>query len=211
MRLAIFDFDGTLADSVPWLLSILNDVADAHGFPQPTTEEVHLLRGLSPTQVSRRFGIPMWRVPAVGADVRRRMAADIDRIPLFDGVPEMLRALWDHNILLAIVSSNAEANVRAVVGEELAALIDAFECGVSWLGKAAKLRHVMSRCGVAAAHTLYVGDEIRDIEAARTAGVAAGAVTWGYNHTSALRKADPTVIFYGVGDILAYALHGTAK
>lgn len=209
IRLAIFDFDGTLADSIPWLLSILNDVADAHGFARVSPADIDLLRGLSPVQVSRRFGIPMWRVPAIAADVRRRMGREIDRISLVDGAAEMLRRLWDHDVMLAVVSSNAEANVRTVLGEELSDLIDVFECGVALLGKAAKLRHVLARCGVDPVHTLYVGDEIRDVEAATAAGVAAGAVTWGYNHTTALRAAEPAVVFERVEDILSYVLQGT--
>jgi phosphoglycolate phosphatase len=206
VRLVIYDFDGTLGDSFPWVLSILDEMADDYGFPHVTAGDVERMRNLNPIQIARHFGVPIWRVPRIGADVQRRMAADIGEIPLYEGVPEMLRTLADHDVLLAVVSSNAESNVRAVLGSELSSLIRIFEGGVALFGKAPRLRHVMAKCGVAPAHSLYVGDEIRDIEAAHAAGAMAGAVTWGYNDEDALRAAAPTVVFHTVEEIVTFVL-----
>ncbi len=199
--LVIFDFDGTLADSMPWALGLLSDIADTYGLQRVSLEEVEQMRRLSPTQIARNFGLPLWRVPAIAADMRQRMSADITQIQLFSGVPDMLRALWDANAVLAVVSSNAEANVRSVLGDELSALVDVFDCGVALFGKASRLRRVISLCEVPPARAIYIGDELRDIEAAKAAGTASGAVTWGYNHADALRALAPTTLFQDVEEI----------
>lgn len=199
--LAIFDFDGTLADSIPWVMSIVDDLAAAHGLNHVDAEDLRALRSLNIAQAAKQFGVPAWRIPPIAVDVRRRMAAEIERIPLYEGIPALLRSLGDAGIALAVVSSNAEANVRTALGEDLAGLFAVYLCGVSLLGKASKLRQVVARTGIATEKAIYIGDEIRDVEAAHDAGMAVGAATWGYNDASSLAGADPTYLFRSVGEI----------
>jgi hypothetical protein len=61
-RLAIFDFDGTLADSAGWIRDRLPELARAHHFHSPTPEELEGLRGIEPREVLRRLGIPAWKL-----------------------------------------------------------------------------------------------------------------------------------------------------
>ena len=90
-----------------------------------------------------------------------------------------------------------------MLGAELSAGIAHFACGSSLFGKAAKIGRLVERCGVSPTAVLAVGDEIRDIDAAETAGVASGAVTWGYATASALRARKPTWVFDTVDQIAA--------
>jgi phosphoglycolate phosphatase len=131
------------------------------------------------------------------------MARDIERIPLFPGIPEALVGLAAGGATLAIVTSNARNNVLRVLGPVIAPRISALECGVSLFGKANKLRRVLKRTGIPASQTLFVGDEIRDAEAARAAGVAFGAVGWGYTRLEALRAQAPVHVFERVEDLLS--------
>jgi phosphoglycolate phosphatase len=64
------------------------------------------------------------------------------------------------------------------------------------------VRKVLARSNTPATKALLVGDEIRDCEAARTVGVAFGAVAWGYNSPEALRALEPTEFFETMSDIL---------
>ncbi len=200
-KLVIFDFDGTLADTLPWFAGLLNEIADRYGFKRVEPHEYDTLRGFTPKEISEYLGVPLWKAPLIGADLRRRMAHDIDRISLYPGMEQALRELWDGGATLAVVSSNAETNVRTVLGREIAALIDDYECGVSLFGKAPKLRKVIDHTGVGRDETIYIGDEIRDLEAARLAGIAFGAVTWGYNSASALEAHGPDVILAAVDEL----------
>jgi phosphoglycolate phosphatase len=62
---------------------------------------------------------------------------------------------------------------------------------------------VMKLAGVVPAATIAIGDEIRDIEAARAAGIACGAVSWGYAAPEALRAHKPDVVFEKMEEIAA--------
>jgi phosphoglycolate phosphatase-like HAD superfamily hydrolase len=117
-RLAIFDMDGTLADSFPWLLSVVNSVADRHGFRRIEDHEIDRLRGKDSREILMHLRVPLWKLPAIARDMRRRKSESLDRIPLFQGVPRMLQRLIDGGIELAIVSSDSEANVRAALAAD---------------------------------------------------------------------------------------------
>ena len=200
-RLVIFDFDGTLADSAAWMIRTLNDIAGQFGLRRVGAAEVEMLRGRSSAEIIRHLGVPVWKLPMIAAEMRRRVSAEVERIDVFAGVGEMLRALDERGKKLAIVSSNSEENVRRVLGAENAARIDAFDCSAAMFGKARKLQAVMRALQMTAQQTLYVGDETRDIEAARDVDAASGAVAWGYAKPAILARFAPTLTFATVQDI----------
>jgi len=200
-NLAIFDFDGTLANSLIWFGKIVNELADAYGFKRIEDDEVDLLRSYDALQIMKHLGLAAWKLPSIAAHTRKLMSAQIHEVPLYDGVETMLTSLAEQGVTLAVVSSNTEENVRRVLGAELVALVETFECGVSLFGKASKLRKVLRHTGVSALDTIYIGDEIRDVRAARDVGVAAGAVAWGYNSAAALEAVAPTALFEDVAAI----------
>jgi phosphoglycolate phosphatase len=200
-RLVIFDFDGTLADSAAWFRCVINGVAQRYGFKTVSDEDVARLRRQDNRAIIRHLGVPAWKIPLVANHMRRLAARDADAIRLFDGAEALLRDLKRHGIRIAVVSSNREDNVRRVMGPEVAALVDAFECGASLFGKAARFRRVMRRTGVGPGETIAIGDEDRDIEAAAAAGVASGAVAWGYADPDFLRGRSPTLLFESMDEI----------
>ena len=200
-NLAIFDFDGTLANSLIWFRKIVNELADKYGFKRIEDDEVDLLRSYDAFQIMKHLSLPAWKLPSIAAHVRKLMSAQIREVPLYDGVDTMLASLAEQGVTLAVVSSNIEGNVRQVLGPELVALVKTFECGVSLFGKASKLRKVLRHTGISAAEAIYIGDEIRDVQAARDVGVASGAVVWGYNYAAALRAMAPTSLFEDVAAI----------
>ena len=100
-----------------------------------------------------------------------------------------------------MVSSDAESNVRATLGGALAPLVAHYACGASLFGKARKFKAVLRRAGLRPEQAIWIGDEIRDLEAARTAGIAFGAVAWGYTRPDALRARAPDQMFDSLEDI----------
>jgi phosphoglycolate phosphatase len=199
-RLAIFDLDGTLADSLPWFLRIANSVADKHGFRRIETHEVESLRGKGSREIVRHLQVPMWRIPLIARDVRRMKAASLDGISLFAGVDGMLERLSAKGVVRAMVSSDSEDNVRRSLGTNARA-ISHFACGASLFGKAKKFAKVMRVAGIPASQTIAIGDEVRDAEAARKAGIDFGAVTWGYATVQALRQTRPALVFTRMEEI----------
>ena len=199
--LAIFDFDGTLADSFPFFVSVYNDLADRYRFRRVAAEEVAELRALEASAIMRRVGMPLWKLPLVAGEFKRLMAGHRSGIPLFPGIAAALTRLDASGVKLAIVSSNSADNVTAVVGAALAPLIGHFECGATIFGKRRLIDRVLKRSGVAKERAIYVGDQITDLEAARAAGIAFGAVAWGYAEVSALEAHRPERVFRTVDDL----------
>ena len=202
-ELAIFDFDGTLADSAAWMGRVFNDVAKRFGYRTISRTEMEMLRGRTNREIIRYLGVPAWKIPLIAKHMRDLIARDAGEIRLFEGVDGCLRSLSAHGVHLAIVSSNAEANVRRILGPDNAARISYFECGASLFGKAAKFRRVVKRSGVAPRRTICIGDEARDIEAAARAGLASGAVAWGYAKPDLLQSLRPTLMFGSLEELVA--------
>ncbi|MBK1836088.1 HAD hydrolase-like protein [Azospirillum sp. YIM B02556] len=200
-RLAIFDFDGTLADSFPWFVGVLNGVADRYGFNRVQAGEVERLRGYDARQIMRHLGVSNWKLPFIANHMRELMARDIDGIGLFDGVPEMLRVLNGRGVTVAIVSSNSVENIRGILGAEAAGRVAHFGCGASLFGKAAKFRKMLRMTGVPADQAVAIGDEVRDIDAARKVGIGCAAVTWGYARGDALAARRPDRLLTRVEEI----------
>lgn len=193
--LVIFDFDGTLADSFPFFVGSINQLADRHGFARVPPEEVESMRGQDARRILARVGLPLWKVPKLARDYTALMAEHLDEIQLFPGVATMLQRLADAGVALAVVSSNADRNVRRLLGPECARRMQVIECGVSLFGKRMRLKKVLRATHFGARDALYIGDEVRDAEAARGADIAFGAVTWGYATAAALLTHDPAELF----------------
>lgn len=204
-KLAIFDFDGTLADSFDWFVGVLNGVAAKYRFRPIAPDELETLRGYDPHQLMRHLGVPVWKLPLIANHMRALMARDIDGIRPFDGVPAMLAALRERGVSVAVVTSNAETNVRRILGPDCAALIGWYGCGASLFGKPAKFRSVLKAAGIHPRDAIAIGDEIRDIEAARRVGLSCGAVTWGYARADALRARRPDHVFERMEEVVALA------
>lgn len=199
-KLAIFDLDGTLSDSLPWFRRVVNSFADKHRFRRIEDGDVEMLRGKSSREIIAHLEVPIWRMPLIAADMRRLKSQHIDTIPLFAGVGPMLQELSQSGVVLAMVSSDSESNVRRALRDH-ATLISQFACGASMFGKAAKFRAVLKRTGIAVDDAIAIGDEVRDGEAAAQAGIDFGAVSWGYARPEALRALAPVLVFDSVADI----------
>ncbi|AEE66017.1 haloacid dehalogenase-like hydrolase [Bordetella pertussis] len=207
-RLAAFDFDGTLADTLPWFESVMDGVADKYGFRKASAADKAQLRHRSTREIMAFLEVPVWKLPAIMAHVRQLMREIDPAVRMFAGVPAALAQLKAAGLRLAVCSSNSLDNVRRVLGPQTGALIDDYECGADLFGKPAKLARLMARHGVERTRCILIGDEMRDIDAARKAGVMAGSVAWGYNHVDALRARAPDEIFEQVADLAAVLAPG---
>ncbi|MCK1619356.1 HAD family hydrolase [Bradyrhizobium sp. 159] len=199
--LVIFDLDGTLADSFPWFLRTINDVADRFGFRRVKDEDIEELRHASSREILSHLEVPLWKLPAIARHARRLKAEAASEISLFAGVEAMLQALAGSGVQLALVTSDSEASAREKLGEA-AALFAHFDCSASLFGKAAKFRRVIRRASVEPSKVISIGDEVRDIEAARNVGIACGAVCWGYAAPAALRALEPDHVFEQMDEIV---------
>jgi phosphoglycolate phosphatase len=204
IRLVIFDFDGTLSDSGDWFLSVVDELARKFRFRTVATSEVEMLRHKSSREVIAHLGIARWKLPLIARHLRRMVGRNAHEIELFPGTPDLLERLAATGVKIALVTSNSEANARKILGAEHASRIDCYACGSSLFGKAPKFRRVLKKMATPAAATLAIGDETRDIDAAREVGMRAGSVLWGYASEEVLTGLNPDAVFRTPEDILAY-------
>lgn len=207
-KLIIFDFDGTLADSAPWFIGTLNDIAKTLGFRSVNEREIEVLRGKPNREIIRYLGIRFWQMPTIARELRKRSLEAAGMIKLFGGVPGLLQEIKSSGAQLAVVSSNGEDTVRRVLGTS-AALVDHYACGVSLLGKAARFRQLQRKLKLQPSQVLAVGDEGRDVEAAHRAGFASAAVTWGYATKDALQRCSPTFIVNSLSELASLSQEGS--
>ena len=206
--LVIFDFGGTLADSLSWFLESMNKAAERFGFKKVDPDEIEMMRRFDHGQILRYLGIPKWKMPLITLYLRQIQANAIDTVPLFSGVDKVLHDLASAGITLAIVSSNSKANVVRALGAEASATISHFGCGLFPFGKASRFKAILSKSGIAPQRAIGVGDEIRDLQAARAANMATGVVAWGYADFPTLLSYSPTQSFESVADMKGSLLLG---
>ena len=186
-RLAMFDFDGTLADSFDWFARTLREITPRYRLTPLDDAQLQALRGLDARTIMQRLGMPWWKLPFVTREMRRRMRGDIAGIVPFTGIDTLLSSLGSQGVAIAIVTSNSPGNVRAVLGERTMAHVDALEGDISIFGKPARLRTMLKRFDCAPHDAVYVGDEIRDAQAAAALGMDFIGVGWGYTRADALQ------------------------
>lgn len=188
--LVLFDFDGTLADSLTVALDVYNGVAPSLGTP-PLSADDTALRRMNPREALKATGIPMWKLPKLVTAVRSGMRSRMDEIRMFPGVRDALAELVADDFRVGIVSSNARENIEACLTRHEVVNVPVLGAGTSLFGKASVLRKVLRSENVPPSQAIYVGDEVRDIAAAREVGMRCVAVSWGYAARSALVEQQP--------------------
>ncbi len=191
IRHVVFDFDGTIADTLHLVADIYNGIASEMNLRQVTPSAKLALRRKTPGEVIRELGVPLHRMPFIGARIVERLKQRIgDALP-FEGMPEVCRALHESGVALHIVSSNSDENIRAFLARHRLQCFEEIVSGGTAFGKHRLLRHVLEKQGAHADSTVYIGDEVRDISAARRVGMRVVSVGWGYSHPEILSRYAP--------------------
>jgi phosphoglycolate phosphatase len=190
--MVIWDFDGTLVDSLGAALNVFNGMAREHRFLP--VSDTGAARGMTTIGFIRAHRIPWLRIPRLIREFLGKQADNMPSIRLFDRVKPLLDDLRAKGCRMGIVSSNKPENIEICL--EANGVLDRFEfvVGVQNItGKTRALKKVIRRFRTSASEAaLYVGDEARDIRAARRAGLDVAAVAWGLNDEAMLRKFGPT-------------------
>ena len=190
----IFDFDGTIADSFVESLAAYNRIAPRLRLRSVQEHEVPGLRRMSAGELLRVLGIPMWKLPRLMIAVRADLHEHFHSVKPIAGIADELRNLGAAGCHLAIVTSNSEENVRQFLARHHFAEFQTIVAGSSIFGKATRLRRLIRSAGADHATTVYIGDTVPDIRAAREAGTAAVAVAWGFSNRAPLRAEAPDAL-----------------
>ncbi|MEG3897904.1 MULTISPECIES: HAD-IA family hydrolase [unclassified Microcoleus] len=190
-KVIIFDFDGTLADTIDILLSITNRLSVEFGFKSATKEELAQLSNLTSWQILKYSGISIFKFPLLIRKLKAELHSEIPNIQLFPGIKEVLLELKKLGFQLGIITSNSRENVLETL--EINGLQDTFTFiySGSTFGKHKVINRWLKREQINAEEVVYVGDEIRDIDAAKKTGIKVIAVSWGFNSQEALAAQNP--------------------
>jgi len=199
--LAIFDFDGTVADSFAESLLAYNRVAPRLRLRRVAEAEVAELRRLGAGQLMAVLGIPMWKLPRLMIAVRADLMDHFHAVTPVPGIGEALREVARAGHHLAIVTSNSLANVHGFLARHDLDLFPTIVAGASIFGKSTRLRRLLKAAHVDGSESVYVGDTSPDIRAAREAGTAAIAVAWGFSAREPLAAETPDAVVEVTSDL----------
>lgn len=192
---ALFDLDGTLLDSAPDMVATADRMLAARGLPPVDAAMLrqHVSKGARAMVAATFPGLDAAGHDALVPEFLRVYREELGRHSvLFDGIAAMLQALEDDGARWGIITNKAEYLAREVVAglgwqQRCAVLVGGDTCAEK-KPHPLPLLEAMGRLGVAPGECVYVGDDERDVIAARAAGMASIAVTWGYR----LDGDDPT-------------------
>ncbi len=183
----IFDFDGTLVDIEPVFLKIFNTLAPEFGYASIPSDAIPQLKKLHlRTLIWKFLGFRVFLLPKILRRGREEYHRLIPEVELFPGIQELLSTLRAQGISIGILSSSRKDTIIALLEKFHLSMDFVYQCDL--FNKAKVLNTLLNEKSLIPQETLYVGDEVRDVEACHKVGLDVLAVTWGLNSKEALQK-----------------------
>lgn len=190
-KIFIFDFDGTIADTHHFIVKIANELAPEYGYKTIDWDEVEALRDKTAKEIISHLGVPVLKIPAILSRAKLIFNQRVDDVQLIDGLHDVLHELHNRGFLMGIVSSNAADNIERFLKNHDLKVFDFLHSTVKIWSKHHSLAKLIKSRKFEHDKVLYIGDETRDISAAKKCGIRSVAVTWGYNSRKALAANTP--------------------
>ena len=200
-KIALFDLDGTVLNTLDDLSSAVQAVLAANGMPSRTRDEVRQFVGNGIRKLIERAvpsGTAETAIDKVTADFKIYYGAhSADKTAPYAGVLEMLGALRAAGVRTAVVSNKADFAVQPLVKQYFGDLFD-MALGEDTQKRPAKpapdmVYHVLDTLGARAEDAVYIGDSDVDVQTAQNAGLPCIAVTWGFRDRACLEMAGATL------------------
>ena len=201
-RVLIFDFDGTIADTHFYLCSISNQLSSEFMFEKIKWDEINLLKDKSAREVITHLKIPVFKIPAIVAKGKQEFGKNIDGLKPFHGLRDVLCQLKEKSVRIGILSSNSSNNITQFLNNHDLNIFDFVYTTTKIWTKNTSLKKMIQDHQLSKGRIIYVGDEIRDIHAAKKIGVKVAAVAWGYNSILALKQHNPDFLICHPSELL---------
>jgi phosphoglycolate phosphatase len=202
-RILVFDFDGTLADTAPLIRKIYSELAVKNGWQAITDKDYDQLRKGTLDEARRWAGIRVWQLPLVAKSAKSLMTMESEKVTLFPGISALINDLREQDYKLYILSRNSVETIERVLertkhDDDLTILsLRRFPFG----SKTEVLKRLLRQKKYQRDDVIMIGDEVRDIQAAKNAGIASIAVSWGLQHESILERFEPTYLVHTVDEL----------
>ena len=213
--LVALDLDGTLADTVPDIAWCIDRTMPRFGVPPRGEALVRLWVGNGVERLVERALTGGSEAPAEPARLRDACGVFLDlyarhgrdRSRVYPGVREGVAALRAHGAALACITNKPRAPAVDLLAH--LGLLDAFELVIGGDSLPRRkpdplpLLHACSELRVAVGSSLFVGDSINDVQAARAAGMRVACVSYGYNHGRDISEAAPDAVIDSIEELAA--------
>ena len=187
----LFDFDGTIANTLESIIDIMNKLSDEFGFKKIQSNDIESLRDKRPLEILKSLGISLFKLPFVIRKARKEINSHIASLsPSVDLLPT-LKYFKKQNFQIGIVTTNTEENVRQFLHANNLDFFDLFYTTKKVFGKDKTITKIIKDMKLEKSCVFFIGDEVRDIEAGKKAGVKTIGVSWGYNTRDALDREKP--------------------
>lgn len=203
IRHVIFDFDGTIVNSRPLIVELYNSLAAKYGYRAISDDESEPFAGRSIRERSKALGIPLYRLPFLGFQLFSEYRRQIKTLEIKDGVGDLIRDLNAQGYQLSIISSNLESNIRSFLRHnEISQFVQVRSC-FSLFGKHRAIHSFLRDNKLNPHEALYIGDELRDIQAGQRSGIKIIAAGWGYDSFELMKRFSPDFTALCPGEVSA--------
>ncbi len=201
----VFDFDGTIADSLHMGIDLYNNhIAKRLKCQKIEKNEIEDLKGKNIYKLLKDHEISLIKLPILLFKLKKLMSQKMGDIPLIDGINEVLISLNKMGYKMGILTSNNKKNVDDFLNHyELRNLFEFIYSEKNVFGKDKAINKMMKMENLD--KIIYVGDETRDIEACKKVGVPIVSVGWGFNTSANLKKHDPDYFIEDPEELLEIA------
>jgi len=198
----IFDFDGTIADTFQNILNISNRLASEFKFKRIEPHEKEEMKDKTSKEVTKLLEVPLMKIPAIVAKAKKELHKEMNDVKPTEGFEETLIELKKWCKSIGILTSNSSENVLKFLESHNLDIFDFITTTSKIWSKNTGLKKLMKKHEFDSKDVLYVGDETRDIEAAKKVGIKVIAVSWGYNSSKALAKHKPDYLIHNPKELL---------
>lgn len=206
IKYVIFDFDGTIADTLPFSFKNFLEVAKLLHINNLSDQQIiKEIRSKSYQDLLKGSFKRAWlKLPFVIDLIKSsqlELAKEMEDIKFFPGVRKFLFDLKKEEYKLAIISSNMIENINKFIVFNKLDIFDFVHGKTDLFGKAGYLGKFLTDFKLERSEVIYIGDEIRDVEACKKVGIKMIGVSWGLHTVEALKKAGVDYIAKKPGDI----------
>ncbi len=199
-----FDFDGTIADSLALGLEISDFLAEKYNFKKIDRSKINYYKTLTAKELFKDLKIPIYKLPILAPVFKLEINRRIEQLVIFEGMESVLKKLSE-NHFLGILTSNSVENVKKFLEKyKLLHIFSDIKSELQLFGKHLSLNKIIRQNKIEKENFIYVGDEVRDIEAAKKTGIKIISVTWGFNLSTTLKKYSPNFLAEKPSDILKF-------
>jgi phosphoglycolate phosphatase len=198
----IFDFDGVIGDTMNFYKEIGVSLYEEFRHEKAGPQIMEKLMGKDLASLIRELKVPLTKLPYLEKRFRQDLTLKIDQVKIFKGIKKVLEQIKKEGYLLGVLSSNSKENLTYVFKKNKIDFFDFIYSGSSLFGKGKVLATLMKKENLDFQKTIYIGDELRDVQAAKQNKVSVIAVGWGYNKEKLLKEENPDYFASKPEDIL---------